>query len=443
MFPAPISRLVGFPAAFFLLLALAGTPPVAACEPVGPDCLTGQWTGALHYRGAGLTIRMTIEDSGQTLTATMDIPDLVMAWEPVAVRRLGSDIRVTLPLDLGSIALAFDGEKLHGSVQLAGQDLTLALAPSDARPLRRQPVVFKTGAINLNGTLVLPDRSPPYPAVVLLHGSGNQGQADWGYRSWADLLARRGLAVLYYDKRGVGDTGGARPADLEQLANDGSHALGYLKSRRDINAARIGLMGSSQGAWLAERIAAARQDIAFLILISAAAGTPRDQDLQQLEYGMRADGLPEDDIEDALAYAGLYFYVARTGQGWPALKTAIRQAADSRWGQYVDQPRSVADLDWWHRNHGLQPASLVASLELPVLLLYGQADWITPPIENAEKLANLFPNPERVQIRVYPRADHRLELKAGKDAAGNWQWPRIAPAVPPDITDWLESHDLN
>lgn len=121
---------------------------------------------------------------------------------------------------------------------------------------------------------------------------------------------------------------------------------------------------------------------------------------------------------------------------------AVRQAQNAEWGQYVDQPRSQADLAWWHENHALQPAELVKDLDLPVLLLYGGADWITPPVENAEKLRNLFRSPLRVEVHAFAGADHRLELDPGRDADGVWHWPRIAPAMSKIVAEWLEKSGL-
>jgi pimeloyl-ACP methyl ester carboxylesterase len=201
-------------------------------------------------------------------------------------------------------------------------------------------------------------------------------------------------------------------------------------------------MGSSQGAWVAEAAAAERGNLSFLLLVSAAAGTPKDQELRKIEYGMRSDGRSEGQIEDALAYMGLYFYVTRTAKGWPLLQAAIERAQAEEWGQYVDQPRSEGDLSWWRENHAFQPSEAVKDLDLPVLLLYGGADWITPHIEHADKLRSLFPVAERVDVHVFPGADHRLEVGAGRDAAGKWHWPSIAPGMREAVSDWLQRNGV-
>lgn len=401
------------------------------------------WEGAFTFRGAEMPVRIELRSDGDSLLATLDIPSLLMAWEPIPATPTESGVQLDLPFGLGALPVVIGEDAARGAKVIGEDTLALDLGRAPPPPFTRQEVFFTSHGTVLAGTLVLPQGGGPHPAVVLLHRSGRQGRSSWVYRSWADVFVRHGLAVLYYDMRGVGESGGEYGASLSQLADDGLAAVRYLRSRNDVDRGRVGLKGASQGAWVAEQIAAELGDISFLLLESAASGTPRDQELQKIEYGMRADGRTEAEIEDALAYAGLYFYVARTGTGWPLLEDAVRHAQAEDWGQYVDQPRSEADLAWWHENHALQPAELVKELDLAVLLLYGGADWITPPIENADKLRSLFPAPERVEIHIFPGADHRLEIASGRDAQGNWRWPRIAPGMRTVVATWLESHLQN
>jgi pimeloyl-ACP methyl ester carboxylesterase len=75
-------------------------------------------------------------------------------------------------------------------------------------------------------------------------------------------------------------------------------------------------------------------------------------------------------------------------------------------------------------------------------LLYGGKDWITPPVENGNKLKSLFPAPEKVEVHVFPGADHRLEIASGRDAKGLWQWPRNGAATQQTIADWLARYGL-
>ena len=141
--------------------------------------------------------------------------------------------------------------------------LTLALFLTTTQP---QEIAVPNRSAVLSATLRLPDDGhAPYPAVILVHGSGRvtaQEQMDHAGRR----LAALGLAVLAYDKRGVGRSTGeysnvgvensVRMFDL--LASDAIAAVQALKRRRDIDSTRIGLVGFSQGGWIAP-LAASQQ----------------------------------------------------------------------------------------------------------------------------------------------------------------------------------------
>src|SRR6267154_2951537 len=119
--------------------------------------------------------------------------------------------------------------------------------PTEKRGTSEKAVHFASGDITLAGTLVLPERSQPHPAVVLFHGSGPQ-KRDLFTARW---FAAEGIAALAYDKRGVGESGGDfRKVPFMELCDDGLGAIKYLKSRKEIDAKRIGVWGLSQGGWL-------------------------------------------------------------------------------------------------------------------------------------------------------------------------------------------------
>lgn len=414
------------------LLALLA--PVASIAGSDPE----YWAGTLSYRGADTPMRLELLRDAVEPQAWLDLPGLIMAREPVPISHGETELHIELPFGIGTFPLIASDGGIQSEQALGEHMVQMRLSPASPPPYRRQELGFESRGVQLAAELLIPAGPGPHPGVVLLHGSAPLGRESWSYRSWADLLARQGFATLYYDKRGVGASGGDSRADLRLLADDAVAAMRALRARPEINAQRTGFKGSSQGAWLALQAAVDLGDVGFLLLTSAPAVTPRQQELQQLEYGMRADGRPEAEIQAALSYTGLYFYVASTGTGWPLLAQAVEHARAEPWGQYVDQPQTLAQLDWWKANHALQPAGLAAALDLPVLLLYGGGDWVTPAIENAEKLRRLFAHPGKVEVHIFAGADHRLELGWGADDSGHWQWARIAPGLFDVLPTWLQ-----
>ena len=148
------------------------------------------------------------------------------------------------------------------------------LSPGDARGAapriarrveieKREDVRFSNGDIQLAGTLIAPTTGAKHPAIILVHGSGAE---DREYMlPFARFLVRHGIAVLGYDKRGVGgSTGDWNTASFDDLAGDVVAAFEYLKTRTDIDRAQIGLLGWSQAGWIMPLAAVRAKDIAFL-----------------------------------------------------------------------------------------------------------------------------------------------------------------------------------
>lgn len=151
----------------------------------------------------------------------------------------------------------------------------IAQLPAGASGHNRDEIVsFQSGAITLTGTVSLPSGPGPFPAVVLLSGSGPQGRDSevGGFRPFkliADHFAERGIAVLRFDDRGVGgSTGNLAESTTEELADDALAAVRTLRARREIDGRRIGLVGHSEGAIVAAIAAARSSDVAFIVWLA-------------------------------------------------------------------------------------------------------------------------------------------------------------------------------
>ena len=161
---------------------------------------------------------------------------------------------------------------------------------------------FSNDDVTLSGTLVLPQTAGPHPAVVFIHGSGKNTREH--LRFFADRFASRGIAGLVYDKRGVGDSTGEFPDDLissfGDLAGDAIAGQSLLSERPDIDSARIGFWGFSQGGWLAPLAATRSDKTAFVICV----GGPGVDGESQMQFAipnlMRADGFTEEEIAETL-----------------------------------------------------------------------------------------------------------------------------------------------
>ncbi len=279
-------------------LALKRFDPSKVVAMAVPKELEGIWEGKLKVSG-GIELRLALKvEKGKdgAFKATLASPD--QGANDIAISSINlKDNELTFASK--AIGAKFAGKKnekgtaFEGEFSQGGAKLPLKLTKTDkisqsARPQMPKPpypyrvedVTYenKAGGVHLAGTLTLPSGSGPFPAVILITGSGAQDRDEslLGHKPFlvlADYLTRRGIAVLRVDDRGVGgSTGKTMNSTSEDFAGDALTGLGFLKERKEIDAQKIGLVGHSEGGIIAP-IAAAVKDVAFIVLM-AGTGLP-------------------------------------------------------------------------------------------------------------------------------------------------------------------------
>jgi dipeptidyl aminopeptidase/acylaminoacyl peptidase len=236
---------------------------------------------------------------------------------------------------------------------------------------REFDVRFRCVGAQIAGTLDVPPGRGPYPAVVWVHGAGESARLRYDGTPLVQALVDSGIAVLSYDKRGVGESEGeCCPGDYGQfnlLAADVDGAVAALRSRPEIDATRIGLLGASQAGWVVP-LAAGRSGgrVAFTALVDAPAVSTGEEDL----------------------------YSQRTGEQGSLLRLAsfVRTAGGLR------TPGPA----------GFDPRPYLEHLETPGLWLYGGADSSQPTDEDVNALHRLKAKGKDFSVLVYPEADHGL-----------------------------------
>ncbi len=190
---------------------------------------------------------------------------------------------------------------------------------------RREDVRFSNGDVQLAGALTSPSIQGPHPAVILVHASGAE---DREYLlPFARFLIRRGVAVLGYDKRGVGgSTGDWNKASFDDLAGDVVAAFEYLKTRSDIQPGRIGLLGLSQAGWVMPLAATRAKDLAFLISISGAGVSGAETTIDQARNEMAASGMRPAMIEQVVELMTLQYRLPANRPGLGPVRSHSREA---------------------------------------------------------------------------------------------------------------------
>lgn len=270
----------------------------------------------------------------------------------------------------------------------------------------QETVTFQSGSVTLTGTVTLPPSDGPHPAIVLIHGSGDEDRDFLG--PWMGFFVSRGLAVLSYDKRGVRDsTGDWKKSDFHDLAADALAGVQLLRSRKDIDGSRVGLFGISQGGWIAPLVAARDPRVAFIILHAGSALPVGQNGLLYVEALLRGYGFPDEEIGKALAYYRLNDEVTRTGKGLAALEELYRKEKARGVEWLIEDPQP---LDHWFRVFyrrvmDFDPAPVWKNVRCPVLAFFGEEDRNVPPEANRRALEAVLKD---ATIVTLPKADHLL-----------------------------------
>jgi len=311
---------------------------------------------------------------------------------------------------------------------------------ADKVNLRREAISFRNGEVTLSGTLITPDVRPSHPAVVLLHGSGALNRYSFG--PFPDFFLSRGYAVLVYDKRGTGGSNGnLEKSTFDDLAADGRAAVHFLKGRKGINARQIGLSGNSQGGFLAALVASGNRDVAFIINLYGMYVLVWQQELYRAEAEMRAAGLSENEVAEALAFMKLEFEVGRTGQGWEKFAATMQQARDKKWLDYIPKSSSLDELRHdWLTVYSYDPSLALERVTCPVLALFGELDKSTPvpqTIANMQRALRVAEN-ANFTYKVFPKGNHGL---LESETGGNNEIPKLKRFVPElfdTMANWLK-----
>lgn len=314
---------------------------------------------------------------------------------------------------------------------------------------KREDIYFSNADVRLAGTLISPTRGLKHPAIILVHGSGAENREY--ILPFARFLIRRGIAVLGYDKRGVGgSTGDWNTASFDDLAGDVVAAFHYLKTRRDIISSQIGLLGVSQAGWIMPLAAVRAKDIAFLISISGAGIPGAETTIDQAKNEMTASGMPSEVVEQIVGLMKLQYRFARTGQGWDEYAAARKklvaraQAAGVQWPP-PDLFPATPDHPYWQfirRLYFYDPAPTLRQLQVPTLGLFGELDnnIVAEKNKAAWETALKAGGNRDYALKVLPKANHyQWEAKVGSNAEMA-SLKRFVPEYFTTIQDWLGKH---
>lgn len=299
------------------------------------------------------------------------------------------------------------------------------------------PTSVPTAVGDLRAIIRVPDGAGPLPGVVLVDGSGDGACDDWG--AIPDWIGGCGAVVLMHDKPGCGGSPGHwTEQTLQDRAAETLAALRVLRERPEVDGQPVGLVGISQGSWVALLAAGASADVDFIVTVSGPGVSPAVQERARIESELLAAGCSDADLAEALDWIDERTRRLLAGED-PAGVLAEQEAfAQRHWyrvaTEYFDNPVMLAFLAGLL---GVEPAEVLPRVTCPVLALFGGSDWVIPVAQSVTAFVEHLPEPRGGQhgIAVFPGGDHGLFTADARP--GVERRSQLAAGYLPMLTDFL------
>ena len=440
--------------------------------------ITGQWNGVLKVQGIQLRVVFNIDEVENVYSSTMDSPDQGAKGIPVTSTSFENSI---LKLVVSNAGIEYEGvlgndNIVVGNFKQAGQTFPMNLSkeivekekiirpqePTKPYSYYSEDITFenKKAGIILAGTLTLPSKNGLFPVVVLISGSGPQNRDEelLGHKPFlilSDFLTKNGIAVLRFDDRGTAlSNGDFKAATSLDFSTDVEAGVQYLKTRKEINKNKIGLIGHSEGGIIAPMVASRSHDISYIVLL-AGTGIPGGQLLllQQKLIG-KALGISDADLLKNEITNKKAFEIVNKSTNSEQLKTDL--------SNYIKQtlkdnpnpgkPKGMSEDDfvklqidqmtspWMQFFIKYNPAPTLEKVKCPVLAINGEKDLQVPPKENLEAIKKALKKGgnKKVTTKELPKLNHLFqECETGSPNEYALIEQTFSPTALTEILNWI------
>ncbi|MBP1677198.1 MAG: hypothetical protein H6Q20_1757 [Bacteroidetes bacterium] len=459
----------------FLSLLLVACTLTAISQEV-----TGHWNGLLSVQGLKLRLVFHVVKTDNTYSATMDSPDQGAKDIPMTAVRFDGK---TLVVEHSAAKIVFTGAltddgKLTGEFVQAGMRFPMELTrealakpealrrpqePKPPYPYAEENIKFKNekAGITLAGTLTKPNGKGPFTAVVLVTGSGPQNRDEelLGHKPFkvlADYLTRNGVAVLRFDDRGCFESGGDfKSATSFDFATDAQAALDYLRTRSDINPAKIGIIGHSEGGIIAPIVATNTNKVAFIVLMAGPGISGREILLRQQELIGHANGVDPEQVKITKEVNTKVFDMVDKITNPDTLKVKIRDylidVSGKTPGMNIPAGQSLTEvvdvqiaqiLNPWMLNFlRYDPAPTLTKVKCPVLAIIGSKDLQVPAEVNLKAIEQALVKGKNKHfvVKELPAMNHLFQdCQTGSPNEYAVIEQTISPSVLDLIATWIK-----
>lgn len=445
----------------------------------GQDIL-GQWNGALKVQGTQLRLVFNITKTENGINSTMDSPDQGAKGIPTTTTSFENSF---LKIRIANTKIDYDGilgkdNIIVGTFKQGGQSFPMNLSKEviekekvvrPQEPIKpysyySEDITFenKKAGLSFAGTLTLPQKDGVFPVVILISGSGPQNRDEelLGHRPFlvlSDYLTKNGIAVLRYDDRGIAlSKGDFKTATSLDFATDVEAAIDYLKTRKEINIKKIGLIGHSEGGLIAPMIASKSKDVAFIVLL-AAPGIQGDQILlrQQKLIG-KVSGVSNEDLQKSEFTNKQVFEIVNKSTSIEQLKIDATKYINQTLKDNPNsgKPAGMSDDDfvklqvlqianpWMCYFIKYNPAPALEKVKCPVLALNGEKDLQVAPKENLDAIKKALEKGENKKVTTieFPNLNHLFqECKTGSLDEYATIEQTFSPVVMVEIVKWIHT----
>jgi len=366
-------------------------------------------------------------------------------------RSLMAAALTSLLISCGAIALAAIQDPTAKGVALNRPQ-----EPKKPYPYDEEEVGYenKRDGVKLAGTLTFPRGKGPFPAVILITGSGPQDRNEslLGHKPFlvlADYLTRQGIAVLRVDDRGVGGSTGSVPnSTTENFAADVTAGIEFLKTRKEIDPKQIGLIGHSEGGLVASMVAAENGDVAFIVLMAGAGLTGEEILYMQGAMMMKANGANADQLAKQRATQKSMFKILKEEKDPAAAEKRLREELSKslteeekkKSEQTIAVHIKLANTPWFRYYLTLDPRPALRKVRCPVLALNGENDLQVSANENLREIEAALKagGNNDVTIARLPKLNHLFQTsETGSPNEYIKIEETIAPVALSAIGDWI------
>jgi len=434
----------------------------------------GTWQGAIEVTNLRMRLQMHIshDDRGRLLASLDSLDQGIQGIPASKVTEKNGELTFEIP----TFQAEYRGMLAASKNELVGEwtqndnvekldfhrsDQPLELRrpqnPAKPYPYTVEEVSFPAsgGNATLAGTLTIPQGAGPFAATVLVGGSGptDRDETLAGHKPFlvlTDLLTRKGIAVLRYDKRGTAQsTGNGDQATMEDLTSDAQAALNYLKSRKEVDTKRIGIIGHGEGGILAARLAARVDDLGWLVLLATPATHGERTLLRQSELVARTGGLPEEQIARSQQFDRQAYAAVREEKTTAALEARLHSLIEKS-GLSASMPPAALQAQirlmttlWFREYLDFDPAPVIEKIKCPVLALNGDRDLQVDADETVPLFRQAYEKSGNKDFTVLEiqGVNHLFQrAQSGSPALYGAIEETMAPEVQNAITGWVARH---